>query len=89
MITIIAYLSLMADTANVPAAPPPGPAPEVQKEIRYQKETMVDLSGSNVEGENSAPPAFFVTKMQTPNAASLLAERLKLIDLRRFNDLGF
>ncbi len=61
---------------------------EVQKEVVYQKETTVDLSGSNVEGENQLPPAFFLSRMQTPKAEGLLAERLRF-SLRNYNDLGF
>ncbi len=88
MIAIFAaYLSLMTQVASAPDANP-AEAPMVEKEIRYQKNQVIDLSGSNVEGENSAPPAFFVTKMQTPNAASLLAERLNF-GIRRFNEWGF
>ncbi len=61
---------------------------EVEKEIRYKKETAIDLSGSNVNGEKQAPPAFFVTKKEAPNAARLLDERLKF-KLIRYNELGF
>ena len=60
----------------------------VEKEIRYQKETTVDLTGSDVSGESKLPPAFFVNKMQTPNAESLLSERLKF-PLRNYNRTGF
>lgn len=60
----------------------------VEKKIIYQKEQVVDLSGTTVEGENQLPPAFFVTKMQTPGAKSLLEERLKF-GLRDYNQLGF
>lgn len=61
----------------------------VEKEVVYQKNQVVDLSGSHVEGENQNPPAFFVTKMQTPNAKSLLQERLDAVKLRDFNLMGF
>jgi hypothetical protein len=61
---------------------------EVQKEIIYQKETNVDLSGSDIKGERDLPPAFFLTKMQTPKADSLLQERLKF-RLKDFNRAGF
>lgn len=64
------------------------PQVTVQKEIVYQKETTIDFSGSKVEGENQVPPAFFVTKMQTPNGESLLSERLKF-GLKNYNELGF
>jgi hypothetical protein len=65
-------------------------APElrVEKEIIYKKETTVDLSGSTVDGETQTPPAFFVTKMQTPKAKSLLEERLRF-NLRHYNEMGF
>jgi hypothetical protein len=58
------------------------------KEVIYEKETTLDFSGSKVEGDNQLPPAFFVTKMQTPNADSLLQERLKF-QMRNYNELGF
>ena len=61
---------------------------EVQKQIVYQKETNVDLSGSNVEGENQVPPAFFLSKNLTAKAKGLLEERLRF-SLRNYNDLGF
>lgn len=60
----------------------------VEKKIIYKKETTVDLTGTTVEGENQLPPAFFVTKMQTPNARSLLEERLRF-GLRDYNHMGF
>lgn len=65
------------------------PTLKVEKQIVYEKNQVVDLSGSTVEGENQAPPAFFVTKMQTPNAKSLLQERLSGIRLRDYNLMGF
>jgi len=69
-----------------------GDAPQAQttieKKIIYQKEQVVDLTGTTVEGENQLPPAFFVTKMQTPGAKSLLEERLRF-GLRDYNQLGF
>jgi hypothetical protein len=58
------------------------------KEIVYKKETFVDLSGSSVDGEKIAPPAFFVTKTDGPNARRLLEERLNF-KLERFNRFGF
>ncbi|MDB5037596.1 MAG: hypothetical protein JWQ35_1124 [Bacteriovoracaceae bacterium] len=61
---------------------------EVQKNIVYKKETTVDLSGSTVEAENQLPPAFFLSKMQTPKAQGLLSDRLRF-SLRNYNDLGF
>ncbi len=61
---------------------------DVEKSVVYQKETTVDLTGSVVEAENQLPPAFFLSKMQTPKAQGLLAERLKF-SLRNYNDLGF
>ncbi len=63
------------------------PAP-VDKEIVYKKETFVDLSGSSVDGEKVAPPAFFVTKTDGPEARRLLEERLNF-KLERFNRFGF
>jgi len=66
----------------------PGPQVVVEKEVVYQKETTVDLEGSKVQGENQLPPAFFVTKMATPKAESLLAQRLKF-KLKNYNELGF
>ena len=60
----------------------------VEKEIVYKKETFVDLSGSSVDGEQVAPPAFFVTKTDGPNARKLLEERLNF-KLEKFNQFGF
>ena len=60
----------------------------IEKEIRYQKETIVDLSGSEVTGQDQLPPAFFLTKMQTPKPASLLEERLHF-KMQNYNELGF
>lgn len=65
------------------------PNVKIEKEVIYQKNQVVDLTGSTVEGENQTPPAFFVTKIQTPNAKSLLQERLNGIQLRDFNLMGF
>lgn len=59
-----------------------------EKKVIYKKETTIDLSGSEVEGENQTPPAFFVMKMNTANASSLLEERLNF-KLRDYNDLAF
>jgi hypothetical protein len=65
-------------------------APEVivEKKVIYQKEQVVDLSGSEVSGDSQLPPAFFVTKAQTPGAKSLLEERLNF-KLRTYNRMGF
>lgn len=60
----------------------------VEKKIIYQKETSLDFEEAQVEGENQLPPAFFVTKMNTPKGASLLEERLRF-KMRDFNELGF
>lgn len=60
---------------------------EIDKKIIYKKETTVDLSGSTVDGDSQQPPAFFVTKMQTPNAKSLLEEQLKF-KIRDYNFMG-
>jgi|GEM_PF-3896260 len=64
------------------------PQVHVEKKIVYQKETTVDLEGAQVKGKNQLPPAFFVTKMNTPKGVSLLAQRLNF-KLRHYNDLGF
>jgi hypothetical protein len=60
----------------------------VEKQVIYQQETTIDLSGSRVEGENQLPPTFFVMKMKAPKAESLLEERLQF-GLRDYNELGF
>jgi hypothetical protein len=60
----------------------------VEKKIIYQKETSLNFEEARVEGENQLPPAFFVTKMNTPKGASLLEERLRF-KMRDFNELGF
>lgn len=60
----------------------------VEKKVIYQKETSLDFSDAEVIGENQLPPAFFVTKMNTPKAASLLEERLRF-KMKNFNELGF
>jgi len=80
MILTLMFLNLVVSEVTV--------TEEVQKEIRYQKETTVDLSGAEVQGESQFPPAFFLTKMQTPKAGSLLAERLRF-GLKDYNRLGF
>ncbi len=79
-----------APTVTAPAAPAAQPNVEVkiEKQIVYQKEQTIDLSGSKVDGDNQTPPAFFLTKMQTPNARSLLEERLHF-KLRDYNLMGF
>lgn len=82
MIALVFFL--MADAG--PSATPPNV--KVEKKIIYQKETTVDLEGSEVQGENQVPPAFFVTKMNTPKGESLLAKRLKF-KLKNYNELGF
>jgi hypothetical protein len=71
-------------------AEPSANAPDVliEKKIIYQKETSLDFGDAEVRGENQLPPAFFVTKMNTPKAASLLEERLKF-KMRNYNELGF
>jgi hypothetical protein len=61
---------------------------QVEKKVIYQKETTVDLSGSTVEADTQSPPAFFLSKVQTPQAKGLLEERLKF-SLRDYNMLGF
>lgn len=60
----------------------------VEKKVIYQKETSLDFSDAEVIGENQLPPAFFVTKMNTPKGASLLEERLRF-KMKNFNELGF
>ena len=60
----------------------------VDKQVIYEKETSIDFDGSEVEGENQLPPAFFVMKMKTPKGTSLLAERLRF-GLKDYNELGF
>mgnify|MGYP007009259623 CR=1 FL=1 len=60
----------------------------VEKKVIYQKETSLDFSDAEVVGENQLPPAFFVTKMNTPKGASLLEERLRF-KMKNFNELGF
>lgn len=67
---------------------PSAAAGDTNKEIIYEKETTLDFSGSKVEGDSQLPPAFFVTKMQTPRAESLLSERLKF-RMQNYNELGF
>lgn len=81
-------LSLLLTTWLVWETSAPSIEIEVQKEIVYKKETSVDLSGADVEGENQLPPAFFLMKNETPGAKSLLAERLRF-GLRDYNQLGF
>jgi len=61
---------------------------EVERQIIYQKETSIDLTGSKVEGETQVPPTFFVMKMNTQKGQSLLEERLQF-GLRDYNELGF
>ena len=79
MMTLLFAVSLIGQDA---------PAGNVEKSIIYQKETYVDLSGSKVEGENQLPPAFFLMKNNTPNAESLLAQRLKF-KLKNYNEAGY
>lgn len=101
MISTLVFMLMTADTpaatpapaVEAPAAATQAPAqPNVQvnveKQIIYQKEQTVDLTGSKVDGDNQTPPAFFLTKMQTPNARSLLEERLHF-KLRDYNLMGF
>jgi hypothetical protein len=80
----VALIGQSAESSNANS----GSAAPVEKNIIYQKETTVDLSGSNVEGENQLPPAFFLMKNNTPNAESLLAQRLKF-GLKNYNQAGF
>jgi hypothetical protein len=79
-------LFVVSQAAEAPAAT--DVEGDVKKDIIYKKETTVDLSGSMVEAENQVPPAFFLSKMQTPKAKGLLSERLQF-SLRNYNDLGF
>lgn len=92
IIELLALLTLDAaePTAQVPPTMATESAPTVivEKEIIYQKDQVVDLTGSTVEGADQLPPAFFVTKNQTPRAKSLLDERLRF-HLRDFNLMGF
>ncbi len=60
----------------------------VEKQIIYQKETVVDLTGTAVEAERQSPPAFFLSKSQTPDARGLLNDRLRF-SFRDYNLLGF
>jgi len=93
---VSALILLVFQTADAQASLDPAqlelpslvPEATIEKKIIYKKETTVDLSGTTVEGENQLPPAFFVTKMQTPGARSLLEERLKF-GLRDYNHMGF
>lgn len=64
------------------------PEVKVEKQVIYQKETTIDLSGSEVKGESQMPPAFFVQKMNTPKGDSLLSQRLKF-KIKNVNQLGF
>ena len=81
MILALAFSALMSvDGAE--------PDMVVEKEIVYQKETVVDLSGSTVEGQKQAPPAFFLSKTQAPEVKGLLSERLHF-SFRDYNLLGF
>lgn len=61
----------------------------VEKEVIYKKETTVDLNGSEVKADSKLPPAFFVSKMNTPKGASLLQERLHNMKADKVNQLGF
>lgn len=62
---------------------------KVEKKVIYKKETTVDLSGSEVKANSKLPPAFFVSKMNTPKGASLLQERLHNMKADKVNLLGF
>lgn len=62
---------------------------KVEKEVIYKKETTVDLNGSEVKADSKLPPAFFVSKMNTPKGASLLEERLHNMKADKVNLLGF
>lgn len=86
---MIFLVSLVTQEVDAPILSNVG-TDEVQehKEVIYQKETTIDLSGSSVQVENQAPSAFLLSKMQTPKAEGLLAERLNFT-LRNYNDLGF
>lgn len=83
MILSLLTFALVSQSAESPVVDT-----QVEKQIIYQKETVVDLSGSTVEADTQSPPAFFLSKMQTPNARGLLEERLKF-SLRDYNQLGF
>lgn len=87
--TLFIFLAIQeAPAVEAEASKPAAQTAETEKDIVYKKETTVDLSGATVEGENQMPPAFFLSKMQTPKAEGLLAERLRF-SLRNYNDLGF
>ncbi len=77
---MLLFLIAQPETANVSV--------RVEKQVIYQKETTVDLSGSNVEGDSALPSTFFLTKMRTPKADSLLNDRLQF-KLKEYNRLGF
>lgn len=79
-------IMIVAQASEGPVAE--APSEIVEKKVIYQRETSLDFSGSKVVGENQLPPAFFVTKMQTPKGASLLEERLKF-KMKDYNELGF
>jgi len=80
MTAYLAYLLIVAS--------PDASAGDANKEIVYKKETFVDLGGSSVDGEQIAPPAFFVTKTDGPAARKLLEERLNF-KLEKYNQFGF
>lgn len=88
--TLLAFLGAgpISETAPVHSQEASAADATVKKDIIYKKETVIDLSGSVVEGEHQLPPAFFLEKMNTPRAQGFLAERLKF-SLRNYNDLGF
>ncbi len=89
IITLASILLVSAEAAASPATPvAEAPTVKIEKQIVYQKEQTVDLTGTTVEGENQLPPAFFVTKMDTAKAKSLLQERLDF-KLRDYNYMGF
>lgn len=83
--TMLAFILILLPDDSVESS---SQTAQVEKEIVYKKETFVDLSGSQVDGENQLPPAFFVTKKEVPSAKSLLEERLNF-KLRHYNDFGF
>lgn len=60
----------------------------IEKSVVYEKESTVDLTGSNVNGSHQLPSAFFLSRLDTPKAKGLLPERLNF-SLRNYNDLGF
>jgi len=84
---LILLMALVSDAPGA-VAPEPQQQQEVEKQIVYKKDTLVDLSGSQVVGTKQLPPAFFVTQLKAPPADSLLTNRLKF-SLKKYNEMGF